>query len=88
MIDNDIDLIEKSFGFETAFSIANDVISFANNEAEGAYNGIAPAEINGARFRFYCCLSYTHLSTERSFVFSCVNKHNHFLDGLFLPLIY
>lgn len=46
-IDNDIDLIEKSFGFETAFSIANDVISFANNEAEGAYNGIALLKLMG-----------------------------------------
>ncbi len=46
-IDNDINLIEKSFGFETAFSIANDVISFANNEAEGAYNGIALLKLMG-----------------------------------------
>ncbi|MCK7534842.1 MAG: 6-phosphofructokinase [Marinilabiliales bacterium] len=33
-IDNDIDLIQKSFGFETAFSIANDIISNAHNEAQ------------------------------------------------------
>jgi 6-phosphofructokinase 1 len=46
-IDNDIDLIEKSFGFETAFSIANDVIAYANNEAEGAYNGIALLKLMG-----------------------------------------
>ena len=32
-IDNDIDLIQKSFGFETAFSIANDIIRNAHNEA-------------------------------------------------------
>ena len=35
-IDNDIDLIQKSFGFETAFSIANDIIRNAHNEASGA----------------------------------------------------
>jgi len=46
-IDNDIDLIQKSFGFETAFSIANDVIKVAHNEAAGAYNGIALVKLMG-----------------------------------------
>jgi len=41
-IDNDIDLIQKSFGFETAFSIANDIIRNA------------PGETDGPRFRIYC----------------------------------
>jgi 6-phosphofructokinase 1 len=46
-IDNDIDLIQKSFGFETAFSIANDIIRNAHNEAQGAYNGIAVVKLMG-----------------------------------------
>jgi 6-phosphofructokinase 1 len=46
-IDNDINLIEKSFGFETAFSIANDIIRNAHNEASGAYNGIALVKLMG-----------------------------------------
>jgi 6-phosphofructokinase 1 len=46
-IDNDINLIEKSFGFETAFSIANDIIRNAHNEAAGAYNGIALLKLMG-----------------------------------------
>ena len=46
-IDNDINLIEKSFGFETAFSMANDIISYAHNEATGAYNGIALVKLMG-----------------------------------------
>jgi 6-phosphofructokinase 1 len=46
-IDNDINLIEKSFGFETAFSIANDVIRNAHNEAAGAYNGISLVKLMG-----------------------------------------
>lgn len=46
-IDNDIDLIQKSFGFETAFSIANDIIRNAHNEAEGAFNGIALVKLMG-----------------------------------------
>lgn len=46
-IDNDIDLIQKSFGFETAFSIANDIIKNAHNEAHGAHNGIALIKLMG-----------------------------------------
>ena len=46
-IDNDIDLIQKSFGFETAFSIATDVIRNAHNEASGAHNGIALIKVMG-----------------------------------------
>ena len=46
-IDNDISLIEKSFGFETAFSIANDIIRNAHNEAAAAYNGIALVKLMG-----------------------------------------
>jgi len=46
-IDNDINLIDKSFGFETAFSIANDIIRNAHNEAAGAYNGIALVKLMG-----------------------------------------
>jgi 6-phosphofructokinase 1 len=46
-IDNDIDLIQKSFGFETAFSIANDIIRAAHNEAEGAYNCVALVKLMG-----------------------------------------
>jgi 6-phosphofructokinase 1 len=46
-IDNDIDLIQKSFGFETAFSIANDIIMSAHNEAYGAFNGIGLVKLMG-----------------------------------------
>ena len=46
-IDNDIDLIQKSFGFETAFSIANDIIMNAHNEARGAFNGIGLVKLMG-----------------------------------------
>jgi 6-phosphofructokinase 1 len=46
-IDNDINFIEKSFGFETAFSSANDIIRYAHNEAAGAYNGIALVKLMG-----------------------------------------
>ncbi|HZK60771.1 MAG TPA: ATP-dependent 6-phosphofructokinase [Anaerovoracaceae bacterium] len=46
-IDNDINLIQKSFGFETAFSIANDILRYAHNEASGAFNGISLIKLMG-----------------------------------------
>ncbi|TPN89110.1 ATP-dependent 6-phosphofructokinase [Aquimarina algicola] len=46
-IDNDINLIDKSFGFETAFDIANPIIKDAHNEATGAYNGVAIVKLMG-----------------------------------------
>ncbi len=46
-IDNDIDLIQKSFGFESAVSVAAEVINNAHNEAHGAYNCIALVKLMG-----------------------------------------
>ncbi len=46
-IDNDIDVIDKSFGFETAFDVASSVLRDAHNEAAGAYNGIAIVKLMG-----------------------------------------
>lgn len=46
-IDNDINLIEKSFGFETAFTSATGILRGAHNEAKGAYNGIALVKLMG-----------------------------------------
>ena len=46
-IDNDINLIDKTFGFETAYNVANPIIRDAHNEATGAYNGIAIVKLMG-----------------------------------------
>jgi 6-phosphofructokinase 1 len=46
-IDNDIDLIDKSFGYETAFDVATPIIRDAHNEATGAFNGIALVKLMG-----------------------------------------
>jgi 6-phosphofructokinase 1 len=46
-IDNDIDLIDKSFGFETAFDVASPIVRDAHNEAKGAYNGVAIVKLMG-----------------------------------------
>lgn len=51
-IDNDINMIEKSFGFETAFTIAAEVLRGAHNEAKGAYNGIAVVKLMGRESGF------------------------------------
>ena len=46
-IDNDISHIQRSFGFETAFSEAVDSISSAHVEAKGAFNGIGLVKLMG-----------------------------------------
>lgn len=46
-IDNDISLIDKSFGFETAFDIASPIIRDAHNEATGVRNGVALVKLMG-----------------------------------------
>ncbi len=46
-IDNDILLVEKTFGFETAFSIAIQAIRAAHVEASGAVNGIGLVKLMG-----------------------------------------
>jgi len=61
-IDNDINLIDKSFGFETAFTIANEVIRNAHNEASGAYNGIALVKLMGRESGFIA--AYAALSIQ------------------------
>jgi len=61
-IDNDINLIDKSFGFETAFSIANDIIQCAHNEAVGCYNGITLLKLMGRYSGFIA--AYAALSIQ------------------------
>jgi len=46
-IDNDINFIERSFGFETSFSVAMEILENAHYEAKGAYNGIAIVKLMG-----------------------------------------
>jgi len=46
-IDNDINFIEKTFGFETAFSLAVESIRAAHVEAKGAMNGVGMVKLMG-----------------------------------------
>jgi 6-phosphofructokinase 1 len=61
-IDNDINFIEKSFGFETAFSVANTIIIDAHNEARGAFNGISLLKLMGRDSGFIA--AYAALSMQ------------------------
>jgi len=54
-IDNDIRLLDRSFGFETAFSIASQAVKCAHTEAEGAFNGIGLVKLMGRRSGFIAC---------------------------------
>jgi len=66
-IDNDISYIDKSFGFETAFSKAYDILRDAHNEAKGAYNGIAIVKLMG-RDSGFIAASATLSVSEVNFV--------------------
>ncbi|RKY89331.1 ATP-dependent 6-phosphofructokinase [candidate division KSB1 bacterium] len=46
-IDNDINFVYKTFGFETAVSAARDIINSAHTEALGAPNGIGLVKLMG-----------------------------------------
>jgi 6-phosphofructokinase 1 len=54
-IDNDIHFIDRSFGFETAFSSAVEVIRSAHVEATGARNGIGVVKLMGRHSGFIAC---------------------------------
>ena len=54
-IDNDIHFIDRSFGFETAFSAAVDVIRSAHVEATGGRNGIGVVKLMGRHSGFIAC---------------------------------
>jgi 6-phosphofructokinase 1 len=63
-IDNDINFIDKTFGFETAVSIASEIIKSAHNEAKGAKNGIAIVKLMGRESGFIAATAA--LATQES----------------------
>ena len=52
---NDIHFIDRSFGFESAYSAAVDVIRAARVEAMGARNGIGLVKLMGRHSGFVAC---------------------------------
>lgn len=59
-IDNDISFVQKSFGFETAVSIAVEAVSAAHVEAHDAINGIGLVKVMGRESGFIA--AYTALA--------------------------
>ena len=51
-IDNDIDIIDRCFGFETAVQEASKVVAIARNEAEAVPRGIAIVKVMGRHSGF------------------------------------
>lgn len=51
-IDNDVPFTARTFGFETAYSIAADAIRGAHVEAQGAFNGIGLVKLMGRHAGF------------------------------------
>ena len=54
---NDIAFVERSFGFNTAVSIANDVLSTGHEEARGAFNGVAVVKLMGRNSGFIAAMA-------------------------------
>jgi len=54
-IDNDIHFIDRSFGFESAYSAAVDVVRAARVEATGAKDGIGLVKLMGRHSGFVAC---------------------------------
>lgn len=54
-IDNDIMFIDQSFGFQTAFSVAAEVIRTAHAEAKASPNGIGLVKVMGRHSGFIAC---------------------------------
>lgn len=51
-IDNDVPLLDRTFGFETAVDAARDAINVANVEAEGFPNGLGVVKVMGRNSGF------------------------------------
>ena len=60
-IDNDLNLIDRTFGFETAVLSATNVITSAHNEANGAFNGLGLVKLMGRDSGFIA--AYAALAT-------------------------
>src|SRR6516165_5476369 len=62
-IDNDIEYLDKSFGFETAFAKALEAVSCAHVEAICAHNGIGLVKLMGRESGFIAC--YATLASQQ-----------------------
>jgi 6-phosphofructokinase 1 len=54
-IDNDLMLMDKSFGYETAFTAAVEAVHAAHSEAKGSRNGVGLVKLMGRDSGFIAC---------------------------------
>ena len=66
-IDNDINLLQRSFGFETAVAKACEAVSSAHVEAKSVHNGIGLVKLMGRHSGFIAC-NAAIASAEANFV--------------------
>jgi len=66
-VDNDIHFIDRSFGFESAYTAAVEVIRSAHVEAKGARNGVGLVKLMGRHSGFIACHAAV-ASTDVNFV--------------------
>ena len=67
-IDNDLNFMDRTFGFETAVYATGQVISCAHDEAKGTFNGIGLVKLMGRESGFIAA----YASLANSFVNFCV----------------
>jgi 6-phosphofructokinase 1 len=85
-IDNDINLIHKTFGFSTAFSEAMTAISCAHVEAKGAPNGIGLVKLMG-RHSGFITVNAALASKDVNFVLIPEQDFDLEGKGAFLPAL-
>lgn len=77
-IDNDLNLVDRTFGFETAVYSAAEVITNAHVEAKGAYNGLSIVKVMGRDSGFIAA----YASLANTVVNLCLVPEQHFeLEG-------
>jgi len=77
-IDNDIHLVSRSFGFDTAVDVATQAIEGANNEAEGYPNGVGLLKLMGRHSGF---IAATAALAQQDVNFVLIPEVDFDLDG-------
>jgi 6-phosphofructokinase 1 len=77
-IDNDIYMVSKSFGFDTAVDVATKAIISANNEAEGYPNGVGLIKLMGRHAGF---IAATAVLAQQDVNFVLIPEVDFDLDG-------
>lgn len=85
-IDNDINYVQKTFGFSTAFSKAVEAVNCAHTEAKGAPNGIGLVKLMG-RHSGFIAVNAALASKNVNFVLIPEKDFDLEGEGAFLPCL-